>query len=231
MVRSSTSPAPGTGTSWVSIRKSDGFGSPTGREARTTRLADCGMMILRFSSLRGAQRRSNPVLGPWIASSQGLLAMTELHPARIVRAFARDRDVLDVAFAQARAGDAHELRLVVEFCKVARADIAHRRAKPAGELMHHVADRPLVGHLALDALRHELQRILDVLLEIAVGGAARHRADRAHAAIGLVGTALPQKHLAGRLVGAGQQRADHGDVGAGGERLCEVAGIFDAAVG
>ncbi len=55
----------------------------------------------------------------------------------------------------------------------------------------HVADRALVGHLALDALGHQLERVLDVLLEVAVGRAARHRADRAHAAIGLVGAALP----------------------------------------
>ena len=97
--------------------------------------------------------------------------------------------------------------------------------------MHDVADRALVGHLALDPLRHQLERVLDVLLEVAVGGAARHRAHRAHAAIGLVGAALPQKHFARRLVGAGQQRADHGDVGAGGERLGKIAGIFDAAIG
>ena len=155
----------------------------------------------------------------------------ELHPARIVRAFAGDRDVMDVAFAQARVGDADELRLLVEFGEVAGADIAHRGAKAAGELVQHVADRALVGHLAFDAFRHQLQRVLDVLLEIAVGRAARHGADRAHAAIGLVGAALIQKDLARALVGAGQQRADHGDVRAGGERLGEIAGIFDAAVG
>ena len=40
-----------------------------------------------------------------------------------------------------------------------------------------------------------------------------------------------EKHLARRLVGAGKQRSHHGAVGAGGERLGEIAGIFDAAVG
>ena len=112
-----------------------------------------------------------------------------------------------------------------------RADITHGRAQAAGELVHDIADRALVGHLAFDAFGHEFQRVLDVLLEIAVGRAARHRADRAHAAIGLVGAALPEKHFARRLVGAGEQRADHGDVGAGGERFRQIAGIFDAAVG
>ena len=119
----------------------------------------------------------------------------------------------------------------MEFGNRPRPDVAHGRAQAAGELMHHVADRPLVGHLPLDAFGNKLQRILDVLLEVAVGGAARHCADRTHAAIGLVGAALPQEHLAGCLVGARQQRADHGDVGACGERLGEVTGKLDAAVG
>ena len=138
---------------------------------------------------------------------------------------------MDVAFAQAGAGDADELRLVVKLGDVLRADIAHRRTQAAGELMQHIGDRALIRHLAFDAFRHELERVLDLLLEIAVGGAARHGADRAHAAIGFVGAALIEEDLARRLVGAGEQRADHGAIAAGGERLGEVAGIFDAAVG
>jgi len=136
---------------------------------------------------------------------------------------------MDMALAQARAGDADELRLGMEFGEIAGPDIAHRGAQAAGELVHDIADRALVGHLALDALRHQLQRVPDILLEIAVGGAARYGADRAHAAIGLVGAALPQEYLAGRLVGAGQKRSDHGDIGAGGQGLGEIAGIFYAA--
>src|SRR5882672_941026 len=79
--------------------------------------------------------------------------MTEekLNSARIIRAFARNGDVVDVAFAQARAGDSDELGLVVEFGKVAGADIAHRGAEAAGELVHDVADRAFIRHLALDA--------------------------------------------------------------------------------
>src|SRR6185312_13203364 len=171
---------------------------------------DGGWRFRQAPSFRGAKRTRN----------DGVL----LHPARVIRAFPRNRDVVDVAFAQARAGDADELRLLVEFGEVAGADIAHRGAQAAGELVHDVADRALVRHLALDAFRHELERVLDVLLEIAVSRATRHRADRAHAAIGLVGTALPQEHFARRLVGAGEQRADHGDVGTGGERLRQIAG-------
>ena len=44
---------------------------------------------------------------------------------------------------------------------VACADIAHRGAQAADELVQDVADRALVGHLALDAFGHQLQRVLD----------------------------------------------------------------------
>ena len=40
-----------------------------------------------------------------------------------------------------------------------------------------------------------------------------------------------QEHLARALVGAGEQRAEHHAIGAGGERLGEIARISDAAVG
>ncbi len=106
----------------------------------------------------------------------------------------------------AGAGDADESRLFPEFGEVGGADITHGGAQAAGQLMQHAGGRALVGHLALDAFRHQLQRVAHFGLEIAVGGAARHGADRAHAAIGLVGAALMQIDLARALVGAGEQR-------------------------
>ena len=54
---------------------------------------------------------------------------------------------------------------------------------------------------------------------------------RAHAAVGLEAAALVEDGLAGRLVDAGEERADHDDAGAGGDGLGEVAGVLDAAVG
>jgi hypothetical protein len=79
MVRSSTSPAPGVGIALSSMRKSEALGSPTGRETRTTRLADGDMVVssdffiviasVAKQSMIAKQRR-------WIASSQVLLAMT-----------------------------------------------------------------------------------------------------------------------------------------------------------
>ena len=59
-------------------------------------------------------------------------------PARIVRALARDRHVVHVALAQAGAGDAHELGLArASPSSVRGADIAHRGAQAADELVQH----------------------------------------------------------------------------------------------
>ena len=58
-----------------------------------------------------------------------------------------------------------------------------------------------------------------------------HRAERAHAAIALVRAALVQLDFARRFFGAGEHAADHHAVRAGGERLGDVAGVADAAIG
>ena len=138
---------------------------------------------------------------------------------------------MGVAFLQRSGRNADKFRLFLELFEIARADIPHGGAQSADKLMQHACQRPLVGHLPLDAFRYEFEHILYVLLEIAVGGAARHGADRPHAPIRLVGPALIQKHLAGAFIGSGEQRANHGAVRPGGERLGDIAGIFDAAVG
>src|SRR5215469_14503862 len=46
IVRSNTCPLPGAGTGYSSMRKSDAFGSPTGRDARTIRLPWAMMSLL-----------------------------------------------------------------------------------------------------------------------------------------------------------------------------------------
>jgi hypothetical protein len=62
-----------------------------------------------------------------------------------------------MAFAQARPVMRTNRALAAELRKVAPADIAHRRAQAAGELVQNAIDRPLVGHLPLDPFRHQLQ--------------------------------------------------------------------------
>src|SRR2546423_1842198 len=60
---------------------------------------------------------------------------------------------------------------------------------------------------------------------------SRMRTSWPNAAVNLVAPALVGDDLAGRRVGAGEERADHDGVGAGGEGLDEVARLLDAAVG
>src|SRR5262245_26630594 len=120
----------------------------------------------------------------------------QLYTAWIVRAFTRNCHIVHMAFTQSRAGDADELSLGVELVEVFRAHIPHGRADAAGQLMQHGRGRTFVWHLTFDAFRHQLERVLDVLLEVSISRTARHRADRAHAPIRFVGTSLIEKHLA-----------------------------------
>src|SRR5262245_66626383 len=109
-----------------------------------------------------------------------------------------------VAFTESRTCDAHKLCLGMKLIEIFCPYIPHGGAKASGQLMQHGYSRALVRHLAFNAFRHELECILDILLEVAVGRSARHRADRAHASIGLVGASLIEEHFAGRFVRSGE---------------------------
>ena len=104
-----------------------------------------------------------------------------------------------------------------------RAHIAHGGAQAAGELMQHSAHRPLIGHLTLDAFGHEFHLVLDVLLEVAVGGAARHGAHRAHAAIGFERAALIEEDFPRALFCPRQKRANHHAISPSRQSLGHIA--------
>src|SRR5512133_1248560 len=118
----------------------------------------------------------------------------------VVRRFLRDDHVVDVALAQAGGGDADELRLGAKLADVPAADVAHPAPEPAHELEEDHPDRSLVGHAPLDPLGDELVGVLDVGLEVAVLRPLLHRADGAHAPVGLVAAPLVEDHLARRLL-------------------------------
>ena len=75
---------------------------------------------------------------------------------------------MDMAFAQARIGDLDELRALLQVRDCGRTGVAHGRLHTANQLMNHVACRAFVCDLTFDPFRHELQLVLDVLLEIAI---------------------------------------------------------------
>ena len=117
-----------------------------------------------------------------------------------------------------------------------RADVEHRLVEPADQLVGDGGERTAVGDLALDALGDDLVVAGDLGLEVAVLrvrllAAARHGAERAHAAVGLELLAVDEDRLAGRLLAAREQRADHHRVGARDDRLGDVTRLLQAAVG
>ena len=96
--------------------------------------------------------------------------------------------------------------------------------------MNHPAERAAIRDPAFDAFGHQLVGI-GLILEITILAALLHRAKRTHAAVALVAAALEQLDFAWAFLGAGEQAADHHAGRAGDQRLADVAGIADAAVG
>src|SRR3546814_8389099 len=76
---------------------------------------------------------------------------------------------MHVALALAGTGDLHELRPRAHVLHGGTADVAHRRAQAAGELVDHAAERAAVRHAAFDAFGHELVGVAAVL-EVAILG-------------------------------------------------------------
>ena len=112
---------------------------------------------------------------------------------------------------------------------VSGAHVAHPGTQPPDELVDQGRERALVRDPPLDPLGHELP-LVQLVLEVAVGGAALHRGDRAHPAVLLEGPALVEDRLAGRLLGPGEEASDHHRGRARGERLRDVARELDPAV-
>src|SRR3546814_18210528 len=70
---------------------------------------------------------------------------------------------MHVALALAGTGDLHELRPRAHVLDGGEADVAHRRAQAAGELVHSAAQRGAVRHAAFDACGHALVGVAAVL--------------------------------------------------------------------
>src|SRR3546814_7027421 len=62
-------------------------------------------------------------------------------------------------------GDADEASAFLKFIDRSCAGIAHCRLDPAHQLMDHILGRALERHLPLDAFGHQLQLVVDVLLD------------------------------------------------------------------
>src|SRR6202034_247042 len=140
---------------------------------------------------------------------------------------AGDDHVVYVALAEAGTGDANEAGALLQLFDGGAAEIAHAGAEGADPLIDHRLQRSAGGNAAFDAFGHVFGEAVTALfacrdrrtlvarefidvglaLEVALAGALRHRAERAHAAIGLEAAALVEDGLAGALVHAGEERA------------------------
>src|SRR5215208_606212 len=197
-----------------------GTSSEYTRHSRTRRAISCEYWPPRAITRTG--RSSGRATGSWTTSAAD----------PVIRRLLRDRHVVRMGLAEPSAGNAHEAR-VLELGDRRRPAVAHRLADAPDQLVKDRREPPLVGDAPLDSLGDELVDVLHVALEVAVlrERAGAHRAERAHAAVLLVALALREDDLARRLVGAGEQRAEHHGVRAGRERLRNVARGGDAAVG
>ena len=119
----------------------------------------------------------------------------------------------------------------MHFGNIGAAQIAHAGAQAAHQLVDDVHNRAFIRHAAFDALGHVFVGAVLFVLEIAVGRALAHRAQRAHAAVGFVGAALIELDFARCFVGACKHAAQHHGGGACGQGFGHVAGEADAAVG
>src|SRR5829696_2373038 len=211
------------------------------RASRTRRAISCEYCPPRSttstgrSSVAGGTSRfpQTPSTGPLSRTGGCAAGRRATTSAPVIRSVLRDRDVVRVRLAHAGTRDPDEARRLERLDRRGAA-VAHRLPQAADELVQHARERPLVGDAALDPLRHEFLHVLHVALEVAIlrEPARLHRAERAHAAV-LLHTLprLRQDDVAGRLVGAGEHRAEHHRVGAPRDRLGDVARRGDPAVG
>src|SRR3546814_17680546 len=128
---------------------------------------------------------------------------------------------MHVALALAGTGDLHELRPRAHVLHGGTADVAHRRAQAAGELVDHAAERAAVRHAAFDAFGHELVGVA-ALLAVAILGPLFHRRQPPHAALAHIAAALEDPGLAGRFLGSGDTAAGHPPRRPGPKRLSDL---------
>src|SRR5579864_806312 len=106
---------------------------------------------------------------------------------------------MHVTFPHAGIRDSHEYRSCTHLVDVLAPGITHRGTQATRQLMQDLHDGALVGYPALYAFRNQLLELRGRILEVTVRRAVTltHGAERAHAAIGLVGGALVQLDLSG----------------------------------
>src|SRR5215813_11294110 len=95
---------------------------------------------------------------PAVLRARPNLASLPLAVALVVGGLARQPYAVGMAFGLAGRRDAHEPRPLTQVLEAGGTHVAHAGAQAADQLMQHGVHRAFVGYLALDALRHQLER-------------------------------------------------------------------------
>src|SRR5262245_30227028 len=189
------------------LRASSSGGTGTSRRLRKLAAPSAAAMASNAVRSNSTSTKSQSPLEIWLTRlSSGLpgppwpATVVRPRPVRsavalVVRRLARDADAVRMAFGHSCSRHAHEARTLAQGFQVLCTDVAHPGAQATNQLVQHPVDGALVGDLTLDALRYELEGVLDLLLEIAVGTAACHGPHRAHTAVGFVGATLIKVRL------------------------------------
>src|SRR3954469_10864902 len=202
--------------------------TPVGPNSRTKPSVTSQGWISQYTFASRTRRAMSWVY--WAPKSRMRIRWCDLLDSVIWRLL-HDLHVMHMRLPHARGGDLHELRLAAHLVDGGAAGVSHACAQAAEQLLDHPDRAALVRDAALYAFRDQLVDVHVGILEVAVGRTLLHGAERAHAAIRLVRAALEKLDLAGRLVGAGEERAEHDGVRAGGNGLRDVAGVAHAAIG
>ena len=149
----------------------------------------------------------------------------------VVRSFLRDLHIVNMRFTPAGRCDFNKAGFAAHLINRTAAAVAHRRTKAAAHLIDDGKNASFVGNHTFNTFRYKLINIaVIVVLEVTVGRAFVHSAERAHTAVALVGAALIQNDFARSFVSTGKHTAHHDGIGTGCDGFCDVAGEADTAV-
>jgi len=128
-------------------------------------------------------------------------------------------------------GNLDEAAVILQILEGDTTRVPHTGTETADELVDIRPQGAAQRHHPFDSFGYQLDVTVNIRLEVTVLAPFLHGADGAHAAVALVGAALVEDGITGGLFRPGKKGADHDDIRAGSNRLCQVAGIFDSAVG
>ena len=138
---------------------------------------------------------------------------------------------MGVVLDEAGRGDLHEGGVAPELLEIGGVEVAHGALDTPEQLVQHLGDLALVGDEPFHPLGGPMLEVLVVQFVAMAFRPALHCLPRGHPADALDKPLGRVLHLAGALLRAGEQAADHDGVGPGGEGFGDVARGADAAVG